>query len=438
MTKMGLAVMAYNGYNVPVRRLAPKGSRFSLVAAAGARDAVARRRAGCFPAATAGSRTRAVRTSARSTRTARARTRRFLTSALGSVVVVRREPDRVRRPRRGHQRRQRRRQLPRADRMPRPAPHSPRSRSTAAAWRTSRGGIIYTSQSFGGGELPLTTGGADVDPAYSPDGTKIAFARNSGGASGFDIWTINVSTGVLHQVTNAVGDERTPTWSPSGLSIVYSAGSTHELFGAASSTSGIPTPTDLNATGTDPAFSPDGTLIAFVNTGGPSRGDDEYHDADGHRARLERHRRPARLGGHLGADRPAADLIHGAARQRQLSDGQSRFGDTAPTLGDFLTASVGTWNGAFPFTYTYQWKRCDAADPLNGQCIDIAGANVELLHARRGRLRQAAARAGDGDELPGNRLAELRVDGPGHRRRAAPPRDAADLRAEHVDQTLSV
>ena len=87
-----------------------------------------------------------------------------------------------------------------------------------------RGGIIYTSQSFGGGELPLTTGGADADPAYSPDGTKIAFARNSGGASGFDIWTINVSTGVLHQVTNAVGDERSPTWSPSGLSIVYSAG----------------------------------------------------------------------------------------------------------------------------------------------------------------------------------------------------------------------
>ncbi|MGZ4290403.1 MAG: hypothetical protein ACXVQZ_07275, partial [Gaiellaceae bacterium] len=50
------------------------------------------------------------------------------------------------------------------------------------------------------------------------------------------------------------------------------------------------------------------------------------------------------------------------------------FGDTAPSLGDFLTASVGTWNGAIPITYAYQWKRCDAADPVNGQCIDIAGA----------------------------------------------------------------
>jgi hypothetical protein len=46
---------------------------------------------------------------------------------------------------------------------------------------------------------PTTT---DVDPAYSPDGSKIAFARNDG-ATGYDIWTVTVPGGVTHQVTNA-------------------------------------------------------------------------------------------------------------------------------------------------------------------------------------------------------------------------------------------
>jgi len=235
-----------------------------------------------------------------------------------------------------------------------------------------RGGAMFTSAAFGGGEAALTAAnaaGADADPAYSPDGSKIAYATNDG-ATGFDIWTVNVSTGVLHQVTSAPGDERSPTWSPSGLSIVYSAGSPPELFGA-SATAINPIPTDLTVAGTEPAFSPDGTKIAFINTShqlsvmsnsatpAPQVIDTATSSQPDWEAIASSQPPGSSTGPPVNVSYPTVNLS---------------FGDTAPTLGDFLTASVGTWTGTFPLTYAYQWKRCDPADPINGQCIDITNA----------------------------------------------------------------
>ena len=58
-----------------------------------------------------------------------------------------------------------------------------------------RGGNIYTIlERLRRRAAADDTPAHDADPAYSPDGTQIAFARNDGG-TGYDIWTINVSTG---------------------------------------------------------------------------------------------------------------------------------------------------------------------------------------------------------------------------------------------------
>lgn len=221
-----------------------------------------------------------------------------------------------------------------------------------------------------GQELHLTSSAAtDADPAYSPDGSLIAFARDSG--AGYNIWTLDLSGGGTpeHQVTSAAGNERSPTWSPTGDTIVYSASSNGHLFAVAPSGGA---PADLNVVGTDPAYSPDGTRIAFI-------------DASGHLASISA----------TVATSPTVTSIDSSGTFSQ-PDWQAvaaappsfsgppvntsyptinlQFGDSSPVVGHFLTASVGTWNGSFPISYTYQWKRCDGADPLNGSCADIVGA----------------------------------------------------------------
>ncbi len=42
-----------------------------------------------------------------------------------------------------------------------------------------------------------------------------------------------------------------------------------------------------------------------------------------------------------------------------------------PVAGEFLNVSTGTWTGAAPLTYTYQWQRCNAD---GATCSDIAGS----------------------------------------------------------------
>jgi Tol biopolymer transport system component len=44
-----------------------------------------------------------------------------------------------------------------------------------------------------------------------------------------------------------------------------------------------------------------------------------------------------------------------------------------PTLGQLLTVDTGTWNGLFPLTYAYEWRRCDAQGTLPS-CRAIPGA----------------------------------------------------------------
>ena len=79
---------------------------------------------------------------------------------------------------------------------------------------------IYLKSVNGKTLTQLTSDPADdVMPAFSPDGTKIAFASNRSG--NWDIYLTGVDGGPPTQITNEADPELHPTWSPDGRFLAY-------------------------------------------------------------------------------------------------------------------------------------------------------------------------------------------------------------------------
>jgi Tol biopolymer transport system component len=75
----------------------------------------------------------------------------------------------------------------------------------------------------GSDERPLTDAGFYRDPAVSPDGTRIAYARKESFNGTFDVYVRDIATGSERRLTYDPADDRSPVWSPDSKELIFSA-----------------------------------------------------------------------------------------------------------------------------------------------------------------------------------------------------------------------
>ncbi len=145
---------------------------------------------------------------------------------------------------------------------------------TQIAFRTHRDGDeeVYLMNADGSDQHNLSNAPnrGDYSPAWSPDGEWIAFMSDRAGNN--NIWVIQPDGSGLRQVTDIRGISEYPTWAPDGSQIVFNC-----TFGRMLSTgsgdfeicivnfdgSELIQLTDTPGSNKFPAWSPDGTKLAF-------------------------------------------------------------------------------------------------------------------------------------------------------------------------------
>ena len=131
-------------------------------------------------------------------------------------------------------------------------------------------GDIYAMNPDGSGVTRLTDHSAvDEEPAWSPDGTQIAFASRRTTLAQ-DVYVMNADGSNVRRLTTANGDDTAPAWSPDGSKIVFRStrDGNLEIYSMNADGTGQTRLTNHSRADTSPSWSPDGSKIVFSrNTG---------------------------------------------------------------------------------------------------------------------------------------------------------------------------
>ena len=141
----------------------------------------------------------------------------------------------------------------------------------AVSNRTGRLGIYQTQAAQPDSLKPvLADSGSNIDPALSPDRTRIAFSSNRGSSEGnYDLYVMNADGSNIRRVFSAPGSDGQPAWMPDGTRLVFTGtrNGVPQIFSiSADSADAAPVALTTSVGGNqNPAVSPDGRTIAFVS-----------------------------------------------------------------------------------------------------------------------------------------------------------------------------
>ena len=128
------------------------------------------------------------------------------------------------------------------------------------------GGDLWTVPRAGGSASRLTSApGVEADPFFSPDGSTVAFTGTYDG--NVDVFTVPAGGGVPKRLTYHPAQDQCQGWSPDGKSVLFAsdalAANDYVRLFTVSAQGGTPKALPFPA-GTEGAFSPDGSQIAYV------------------------------------------------------------------------------------------------------------------------------------------------------------------------------
>ena len=137
---------------------------------------------------------------------------------------------------------------------------------------------IYLIAPDGSGLTQVTdNAGWDMDPAWSPDGRRIAFASTGADGSSFDgadIWVMDADGSNQTRIIDSAGADTEPAWSPDGMRIAFTSqrDANREIYVMNADGSGQTRLTNHLLLDENPAWSPDGSTIAFGRRDGTTGG----------------------------------------------------------------------------------------------------------------------------------------------------------------------